>query len=225
MLNKTEVFLRIVSVVILALLAAAGRIVLLSDDGRESPRTTLDEIEAPTGEEVEAYFKANIDDYTPPTTVTYAHLYFNTDKRAEAAEYDARRVRDKLNAAGEITDAHLEEGDLFLLGNVFLHQTKIDVVKKFGAGELTDRLFEVEIARWHGPVPSGFGVHLVYVFERIEVNPPELDALRERVQNDLMDSRRREAVRAANDAFRERLGKSLGIGLNLNDLSKMIFGE
>jgi hypothetical protein len=108
---------------------------------------------------------------------------------------------------------------------VFVDQTKTDVVKKFGSGELADRLLEVEPNRWHGPIASGFGVHLVYVAERIEVAPPELNDLRERVRTDLMESRRREAVRAANDAFRERLGKSLGVGLNLNDLSKMIFGE
>ena len=58
-----------------------------------------------------------------------------------------------------------------------------------------------ESGQWHGPVLSGYGVHLVYVESRSEIVPAEFAAVRERVQQDWGDERRR----VFNEEFYARL--------------------
>jgi parvulin-like peptidyl-prolyl isomerase len=51
-------------------------------------------------------------------------------------------------------------------------------------------VFELKPARWHGPVLSGYGVHLVYVHRRQEAPTPNLTQVEERVRQDWEDARR-----------------------------------
>jgi hypothetical protein len=58
--------------------------------------------------------------------------------------------------------------------------TELEIRKRLGGG-FTNSLLELEPGTWHGPVLSGFGVHLVYVFERIPAPVPLLADLQPRV--------------------------------------------
>ena len=39
-------------------------------------------------------------------------------------------------------------------------------------------MLELSAGRWHGPVLSGYGVHLVYVYEQLKAPVPDLEAVR-----------------------------------------------
>ena len=45
-----------------------------------------------------------------------------------------------------------------------------------------DALYQITPGQWQGPVPSGYGVHLVYVSERTEGRRPDLADVREAVR-------------------------------------------
>ena len=51
---------------------------------------------------------------------------------------------------------------------------------------------DLETGRWHGPVLSGYGVHLVYVHDRREFPLPTFDQVADRVREDWVDEKRRE---------------------------------
>jgi parvulin-like peptidyl-prolyl isomerase len=82
----------------------------------------------------------------------------------------------------------------------------------FGS-DFADRLAELEAGRWTGPVPSGYGLHLVFVRERIEGRAPGLDDVRDAVARDLLTSRRKEQL----ETMYERLLESYDVVIDMPD--------
>ena len=58
-----------------------------------------------------------------------------------------------------------------------------EIQKYFGSG-FVDSLVELSPGQWHGPVLSGYGVHLVYVHNISEPPEPVFTGIRERVEQD-----------------------------------------
>ena len=56
---------------------------------------------------------------------------------------------------------------------------------------------------WMGPVPSGFGVHLVYVGKRIDARLPALEEIRDKVASEWSAQRCRESNEAIYRKWRE----------------------
>lgn len=59
----------------------------------------------------------------------------------------------------------------------------VDDAKSLGDA-FTDSLLQLSPGQWHGPVLSGYGVHLVYVSRISEPSPPVFTDVRERVLQD-----------------------------------------
>ena len=57
---------------------------------------------------------------------------------------------------------------------------------------------------WQGPIVSGFGLHLVYVSERIDGSIPKLSEVRDRVFRDWASERRKQANEAIYQNLRKR---------------------
>lgn len=51
-------------------------------------------------------------------------------------------------------------------------------------------MFELTPREWHGPVLSGYGVHLVYVHDRQEAEPPSFTEVEEQVRRDWENDKR-----------------------------------
>ena len=77
-----------------------------------------------------------------------------------------------------------------------------EVTKQFGE-KFAATLGELSLGQWHGPVESGYGVHLVWVSERSEGRVPELAAVRDAVRREWANARRLEA----NEKFYQELLK------------------
>jgi hypothetical protein len=60
--------------------------------------------------------------------------------------------------------------------------TPLEVRGEFGA-RFAEALFELEPG-WHGPIVSGYGLHLVNVSERVESRIPDYAEVRERLVAD-----------------------------------------
>ena len=65
------------------------------------------------------------------------------------------------------------------------------MARLFGS-EFASSVFGLEPERWHGPVLSGYGVHLVYVHLRQTAPPPAFSAAEEAVRQDWEDEKRAE---------------------------------
>jgi parvulin-like peptidyl-prolyl isomerase len=67
-----------------------------------------------------------------------------------------------------------------------------DAARTFGEG-FAKQLSALESGRWEGPIPSGFGLHFVFVEKRAKGSLPPLDTAREAVQREWLNARRIDA--------------------------------
>ena len=118
----------------------------------------------PQDSELEDYFAENVADYQAPAEITFSQVFFDPDKRDETTLDDAKAELAKLTAAGEPDAETLEAGDRFMLQNHFSTVTEAEVSRQMGTG-FAESVMPLEAGKWHGPVLSGYGVHLVYVHD------------------------------------------------------------
>ncbi len=70
-----------------------------------------------------------------------------------------------------------------MLQNYHPDKEPLEIQKNFGSG-FSEALVGLSPGQWHGPVLSGYGVHLVYVSNVTQPPPPVFSELRERVAQD-----------------------------------------
>jgi len=134
----------------------------------------------PTEEELQAYFAEHQDRYQEPPRYTFTQVFIDPDKRGDATLADAETIKATLIAKGDAIEDVGALGDDFMLQNYYPEKDPIEIQKNFGSG-FTESLIDLSPGQWHGPVLSGYGVHLVYVSNVSEPPAPVFAEVRERV--------------------------------------------
>ena len=173
----------------------AQKMTFLLEDSAEAPATG-----AAAAGDIETYYADHAEGYREPRRTTFRHVFLSRDRRADP-QGDAtallRRVR------GGDGDGWRQLGDPFVLLREYADRTDQEVAELFG-GRFAATLPALAAGSWQGPIESAHGVHLVHVIGRTEPRLPALDEVRDRVAEDLLDSRRRERNEAALQTLRER---------------------
>ncbi len=159
----------------------------------------------PTDQELEGFFQERREEYRIPPRLSFSHIYFNVDQRGAAAEDDALRELAEMRALEPPPRRAPERGDRFMLQYDYSLQSPLDVQRQFG-GQFAEALFELEPG-WHGPIASGYGLHLVNVGQQAESRLPEYDEVRETLINDYNRMRRDRA----NEVLYEGLSREYDI--------------
>jgi hypothetical protein len=155
----------------------------------------LAEMAQPTEEEISGWFERNSERYRVPAHTSFTHVYFNRDRRGEKVEEDAREVLEKVLAEEFDPSRTSSLGDRFMLQSYYPTQSTDSIAREFGK-TFADSVAPMEAGRWHGPIYSGYGLHLVYVHDRTDSRLSGIDEVRDDVVRDLM-SERKEKVNAA----------------------------
>ena len=150
----------------------------------------LADMTPPSVSEIETYFLAHIEEYQEPELITFTQIFVNPDRHGDQTLADAAAIRDRLSALQDPLRDAADEGDSFMLQRYYPQRSQAEVAKLFG-DDFATPLFELAAGKWHGPVRSGYGVHLVYVHDRLRVPPPEFAQVQARVLMDLQAERRR----------------------------------
>jgi len=137
----------------------------------------------PTEEELQTYFNEHMSFYQEPAGFTFTQVFIDPDKRGDATLADAEKIKAALIAQGDAVENAGELGDDLMLQNYYPENDKADIQRLFGSG-FAESVTELSPGQWHGPVLSGYGVHLVYVHNIIEPPAPVFAELRERVALD-----------------------------------------
>ena len=147
----------------------------------------------PSLEEVQAYYAMRKDRYRVPAKVSFVHVYFNTDKRGEQAVADALRVLDTLRAEDPDMTALSGYGDRLMLNTHYVGQDERSLVSSFGE-TFAQQVLALEPGTFEGPVESGYGLHLVKIYDRQEAYLPDIDVVATRIRYD-MEQESREAAK------------------------------
>ena len=160
-------------------------------------------LQEPGEADLQAYFEANRQQFREPDRVTFVHVFFNPDTRGEATLTDAEAALARLQAAGEPDPAALTDGDRFMLRDYFSAATEMEVRRDLGSG-FAASVMELPAGDWQGPVLSGFGTHLVYVYEHVAAPEPELAAVRDAVAAEWLRTRTEEFNAEYLDSLKQR---------------------
>ena len=158
------------------------------------------EVSMPSAEDVEQHFATHSDRYRVPGRTTFRHVFLSDDHRADSAA-DAVGLLAETRRNGDRIWREL--GDPFMLLREYADRSDREIAELFGGG-FAMALSGLAVGQWQGPVRSAHGTHLVLVMGRTEPRTPDLDDVRDRVANDLVELRRREQNRAAFQAVRDR---------------------
>jgi len=156
----------------------------------------------PTDAELLAWLEAHAETYRRDPQVAFRQVFLSLDSRGGAVEVDAKELLRRLESLGP--DADIERlGDSIMLPVEF-ELAPLTVVSRMFGNDFAARLVEIEPGRWSGPITSGYGLHLVFVRQRIDSREPALDDVRDAVSRDLLTSRRKEQLERTYERLLEK---------------------
>jgi len=156
----------------------------------------------PTDEDLEAYLAENRDSFRQQPQVSFMQVYLNADKRGAGVENDAGLMLAELSALGQEAEPESFSDSNMLPEELPLYYIT-DIGRLFGV-DFSRQILEVEPGKWTGPVWSSYGLHLVYVRERIEGRDPDLEEVRKEVEREWSAKRRRDFKDETYRKLRER---------------------
>jgi len=139
----------------------------------------------PSDEMLEAYLRENGEKFMIPGKTRITHVTVNelkygkdTGKRANELLIKIRSEKLSPKEASALEEKAFVEPELPPLPDK-------EIQRKFGY-RFTNILKEAPVGKWFGPVPSRYGMHLVYVNERTEPYVPPLKDIRIKVKGRLL---------------------------------------
>jgi len=145
--------------------------------------------EAPTEAELADYLRRHEKRFRQPGQVRLSHVFLDADRRGAALESDARRLLARLRAGQVTPDAAPALGDPFLPGHHPALATPRDLAKVYGPS-FARGVSGLPEGRWLGPVPSTYGLHLVWIHQSVPGAPATLAEVRNQVVLGLANERR-----------------------------------
>jgi parvulin-like peptidyl-prolyl isomerase len=156
----------------------------------------------PTDDELKIYMQENREKYRIPEMISFTQIYFNPGKRQDVMQ-EAKAVLARLKSAKSPPEKAISLGDPIMIDASFRKKYPDEVARALGQ-EFAATLFSIEGEGWQGPIVSTFGLHLVYIEERIASEMPEFENIREDVKNDFMYGRKKEVIDSAYEAVKSR---------------------
>ena len=161
-------------------------------------------------DELETYFEVNRERYRIEPTVTFTHVFFNSERHGvEQARNLADEKLAELNRDGvPFTDAP-GHGDRFLYLVNYVERTEDLVASHFG-DEMARAVFALvaDDTNWVGPLKSRYGQHLVLLTGATVGRDPELAEVEARLRADaereVAEKRRDAAIEALIDTYEVR---------------------
>lgn len=146
-----------------------------------------------------AWHAAQPDRYAAPAQLSFRHILFSPDRRGAAVAEDAARVlADLRGEQGLQATDHL--GDATSLPGTLDGLSEPQIAAMFGP-EFAAAIVDLEAGQWAGPIPSGYGLHLVWVSQNVAGGPRPFEEVQQRVRDDWVYDQRV----AANEAIFQQL--------------------
>ena len=136
----------------------------------------------PPETELMEWYEAHPGLYRTEPRLGFKHIYFSQDRRDGSAEEDASALLSLLAGLDE-SAGQPGLGDAFMLPHEFTDISRSQLGRLFGE-DFAAALFTLEAGSWQGPVPSGYGHHLVYLFDMRAARPIPFTESKTRVLQD-----------------------------------------
>jgi parvulin-like peptidyl-prolyl isomerase len=143
---------------------------------------------APSDAELQAWVDAHPDLYAMPPRYTLRQIYFDPGRHDDMTALIAQ-------ARANLAAGRPAGGDSISLPAELTDAETSDIERQFGV-EFAHGLAALPVGSWQGPIPSGFGVHLVQIQARGEARAPNLADIREAAERDWLHDRSQKSQEA-----------------------------
>src|SRR5688572_5967817 len=142
----------------------------------------------PTEDELQRFYEMHPTWFQSDARVSFTHLFFSRERRADAAA-DAQRTLARLSHLATADPAEI--GDPLLIKSEFRDAEERTVAGQFGS-EFSRAVFALTPGAWHGPIESGFGLHLVRVSDATPARQRDFAQVKAHVLERWREQKRRE---------------------------------
>ena len=145
----------------------------------------LDEIEI---SEINKFFEANKSMYVEPETISFSHIFFDTEERAKSF---LLKIQNESNE-NELKNLINTGGIVFPYQKNYSKKPYSFIVGHFGEiGAMNLFALQKNFKDWQGPIKSSLGFHLVNVFNKTPMKQMTLDNILSEVKRDYYDQLRK----------------------------------
>jgi hypothetical protein len=128
--------------------------------------------------------------------IRLTHVYLSRDRRGDALENDARDLLAELVSGPVPPEEAARLGDPLLVPTRLPPSTPSGLARQLGAA-FARAAAQAEPGRWSGPMPSSYGLHLVWIHERTPGGLPPLAEIRSELRADWLAEQEKLALRQA----------------------------
>ncbi len=129
-----------------------------------------------------------------PALVQLSHVFLSRDRRGADLERDAEAALARLRAEEVPPEEALAEGDPFLVPAKLPLSSERALAARLGP-EFGRAALQAPGGVWSGPIPSAYGLHLVWVHRRVEARDPGLEEVRSELSATWRSERGQERLR------------------------------
>jgi PPIC-type PPIASE domain len=144
----------------------------------------------PSDSLLEEYLRQHPDEFRLPARARISHVVVDARMHGEWTEHAAQVLLARLRADAVPPEQASEYGDHGLVASNLPALPHVELERRFGH-RFVKHLDRLPMGSWQGPVPSRYGLHLVFVAERIPERIASLTEVRRdvsaRVRNQLAD--------------------------------------
>jgi len=134
----------------------------------------------PTDDDLKAYYKEHANKYLTPPSYSLYQITFSPDNRKD-------NYKDALETLEQFPNATFNEmknwGDALPFNYYFEDINANELGLQLGS-KFPEVLKNLETGMWVGPIPSGFGYHLVYITFKISPQLPDFDLIKKGILRD-----------------------------------------
>ena len=149
-------------------------------------------------EALRRYISQHPERYAGETRVAFHQVFVSADIHRNDLAAAANALRARLNSS---SDSSI--GDPFLGGSQFALSSQTDIAKTFGTA-LADAAIHAPLQSWVGPITSVYGLHFIYLDERLPAQHADLDAVRQRATYAVLEQQEHSRVQQALVELRRR---------------------
>ena len=153
----------------------------------------------PTDEELAACLERHRERFLQPSAVDFTHVFVRAAIDPGTLEERAAALAERL--AGMPPEEGVALSDPFPLAARWEGLSRSAIARHFGE-ELADAVLALPAGAWSAPIPSPFGLHLVWVHARHAEETPPLDSVRGQLVQILYEERAAARLAAGLDRLR-----------------------
>jgi hypothetical protein len=170
----------------------------------ERVRLTIGEIarrDEPDDALLRAYMEEHSERFVRPQAIRVTQIFLSRDRRGAGLEEDARQLGSQLEREAPSPDDAPSFSDPLLIAHHLPLWSEEQLARRLGL-DFAASAFDAPEGAWTGPVKSSYGLHFVWVHERVPARLPELDSVRAEVRGALLHERETEAFERHLEALR-----------------------